>query len=239
MTGLALTCLGCTTRSQSDEEAQGTVGRTKYSVPLEFSPEPGELDEGRGVQLIDDPELSVLVTGDMLADAISGFDPRHLGAIHDTMVIVQNFSEEEVGDWSPTDVMIRNREDIWRREGHMASACIDDEPDPLTGLIRYTTLCDPEPQPRSSFFLLDRRPEPGQKRPDSQEYIRATCSISESFRLPDAGQFYKCIHTRSTPWGDHFQFRLSGENVALMDEVEAYLQSLLLAWREDDRGRMH
>ncbi len=164
MTGLALTCLGCTTHSQSDVEAQGTVGRTKYSVPLEFSPEPGELDEGRGVQLIDDPQLSVLVTGDMLADAISGFDPRHLGAIHDTMVIVQNFSEEEVGDWSPTDVMIRNREDIWRREGHMASACIDDEPDPLTGLIRYTTLCDPEPQPRSSFFLLDRRPEPGQKK---------------------------------------------------------------------------
>ena len=217
----------------ADPNPAATGRTTTYLIPLEFDPEPGVRDVERSVQIIDSPEFSVMITGEMIAANVPGFEPAHLGRKHDTMVIVRNFTDEFVRNWEPTEALNRNWNEIWRMEGSMAQACVDEEPDPLTGLIRYTTLCNPDPAPNSSFYLMDRRPSPEHERPGSQDYIKATCSEKTSFRLPDAGRFYRCIHTRRTSWGDQFSFRLYGKNIALMNEVEAYLQSLFESWRAD------
>ena len=155
-----------------------------------------------------------------------------MGISHDTIVIVKNRSAQEIKDWRPDAQTIEIWENIWRMQGHMESACLDKEKDGLTGLVRYYTLCDPRLREKSSIYLMNQRPDPELPRPSSQSYIRATCSIGGSVLTPEAGAYMSCIHIRMTPWGDQIQFRLSGQNVALMDGVERYLVTLLEGWRE-------
>lgn len=227
--------VGCSEDHSSLASSISRGSGTVYLIPLDYDPEPGLADRENSVLIIDAEEFSFFLTGRELQRSVPGFDADHLGLPQDTMVIVQNLSDEESRNWRASERLERNWDNLWRMQGSMSMACVDDEPDPLTGLFRYTTSCDPEPHPNSSFFLMDRRPTPDAPRPTDQSYVRATCQFDTNFRIPDEGRFYQCIHRRMTAWGDVYQFRTNGDNVRLMDDVETYIESLLDEWRLESR----
>lgn len=211
--------------------------RPAYSIPLEYGPEPGTLDRAKRRRVVVAPEFSFSVSGAALAKAIPGFESDLFGMAQSTSVIVRNFSAQENEAWEPSSAAIEAWDNIWHRRGHLASACVADELDDVSGLVRYHTLCDPAPSLDSTIYLMDRRPDSAAPRPESQDYIRATCRIDTAVRAPTAGRFHQCAFRRMTPWGVQIQFRLNGENVALMDAVESYLVSLLGSWRVPAEAR--
>lgn len=235
MTSKAITLLGficatliaCTAESPQEEYKSGT-----YLVPLSFQPDAGRLDRALDVRVIDENEFAFMLSEDSLAKRVEGFQVGLHGVVHDTMVIVNVFDPEIYGDWKPTAQQEESWNNIWTMSDNWSLSCMWDGIDDLTGFYRYYTYCDPDPGINSSFFLMDRIPNPDIPRPENQNYIKGLCRIEGNFVRPEDGRYHQCQFRRTTSRRDEFTFRLRSENVRYISEVESYISSLLEEWRQ-------
>lgn len=223
---------GCT----EDPLPSGTGRRAVYEIPEAFHPEPGPLDQTTNTRRIDAPEFSFLMTEEALAQAVDGFEPGLNGISHDTYIIVTVFdpdnaeTQTQLEQTQPEKVR-QHQIEIWTRTGRMSSACMAKDKEPLTGYYKYYTFCNPEPSPRSNFWLMDRLPDADQPAPDDLTYIKGVCREVKAFVRPEDGHYTRCKFGRKTSWNDRFSFWLKGNNLRYLDEVEAYIASLLLQWK--------
>jgi len=173
-----------------------------------------------------------MMTEEALAKGVEGFEPGLNGISHDTMIIVRVFDPDIHGGWTPSGDVIKGQLEIWTMTGHMSTACMANEQEPLTGYYKYYTFCDPQPSGRSNFWLMDRVPNTNEPPPADKTYIKGVCRDLESIVRPEDGQFTRCKFSRKTDWNDQFSFWLKGENLRYLGEVEAFIESLLLEWKQ-------
>lgn len=228
MTSVVL--FACTEPPEASES-----GRAIFLVPLKYDPEPGPRSPA-GV-LIDAAEFSLTLGEAELAAEIEGFRPHHYGVSEDTTIIVNVYDPAIHDDWEPPEQVVKAWDDIWNMTGGFSYACMGNEKDELTGYYRYYNYCTgtPDPVPAGFFFLVNRIPNPNEPRPPSQDYIKGGCRVKANSVRPDLGPYHQCHFYRKTTHGDRFSFRLRGENVRLLPEVEEYIRSKLEEWRIEPR----
>ena len=212
---------------------QKNNGLTAYDVPMSFLPDTGSINLIKRTRHIQQAEYGILLTQEVLAKHIDGFQPSLHGVSQDTSVIVSVYNPSIHDDWEPPPHVVKNWDDIWTMSGNSILACMGDEPDNMTGYYRYHTLCDPKPNLNAPFVLMDRIPDSSKPRPTSQSYVKGTCNIHGNLVRPEDGPYHNCLFSRRNSWGDRYTFRLRGENVRLLSEVESFISGLLETWRVD------
>jgi len=215
-------------------DADGAPSHSIYEIPVEFDPEPGPIDPRRGVVRVDAPELSVMITGEHLAQKIRGVEARMFGYPQNTMMVVKVLTHSAWRERTSPESEQRRaelRRQMWEQRGRYSETCLWPDRDVYTGYYRYHLLCDPSPNLRAGFYLIDRVPNPDEPAPDTFSFVKGTCRLQVNPAIPEVGAYQRCLFTRKTPWGDRFTFRLHGKNVAYLDQVETHLQGLLAEWR--------
>jgi hypothetical protein len=222
--------VACTDAPEASES-----GRSAFLVPLEYDPAPGSRSP-EGV-LIEAAEFSLMLGEAELAAEIEGFQPRHYGVSEDTTIIVNVYDPATHDDWKPSEQVVEAWDSIWNMTGGFSQACMGNEKDELTGYYRYYQYCTgtADAEPTGFFFLVDRIPDPNEPRPPSQDYIKGGCRVKANSVRPDLGPYHQCQFFRTTTHGDRYSFRLRGENVRLLPEVEEYIRSKLEEWRIEPR----
>ncbi|MDM3872008.1 hypothetical protein QSV34_11685 [Porticoccus sp. W117] len=211
-------------------EGSSGDGGSKYKIPNGYDPEPSSWGSNAKFTIVDSGEFSLMLTGEILAKNIQGFDPTLNGRSHDTMVIVNVYDPTIHDGWEPPEHIVKNWDDMWKMEGNYKDACIGRKKDNLTGYYRYYMSCHPDPHPNSNFFLIDRIPELNKPRPKNQEYIKGNCTIVNGFIRPEEGRYHSCHFFRYTKSKDRYSFRLYGKNVRLLNEVENFLDGRFTEW---------
>ena len=197
-----------------------------------YEPEPGPVNLLNRTRRIDAPEFSFMLTEEVLAKGVEGYQPQLNGVRQDTMVIVSVYDPATHDERQPSPERVQRGKDIWTMTGSMITACMHPEVEPLTGYYRYYTYCDPEPTAASNFWLMDRIPDPAKPPPPDRSYIKGVCQEEKAVLRPETGSFLWCRFSRRTAWKDRFSFNLKGENLRYLDEVEDYIARLLLEWKE-------
>ncbi len=227
LAALAFAVLSCT----AEPEAPAHSSRATYEIPLAFEPEPGPIRSESKVRFIDAAEFSFYLTEDYLAEHIEGFTAGLNGRVQDTRVIVDTYDPSVHDDWSPSDQRRQAWREIWTMSGNKKTACMADEKEGYTGYYRYYLYCDPEPHPRSNFYLVNRIPDVSLPAPEPPDYVRGTCQEVFAYTKPEDGHYLSCAFYRYTNWKDGYQFRVYSSNLRYLEQVEQLIHELLSEWK--------
>jgi hypothetical protein len=217
---------------ESENATENPETRPAFLVPNRYQP-----DEGRKTKegtIVEASEFAVLISEQELESNIDGFEAQHYGVSQDTMTIVKVYVPALHDQWRPSKQNIKNWDSLWQMTDGYELACMGDKKDELTGLYRYYVYCDGDSGSRSHFFLMDRIPDKSKPRPRTQDYIKGTCLIRKNGVRPDLGPYHQCQFLRKTKYGDQFSFRLQGNNVRLLANVENYIRLQIEGWRQPD-----
>lgn len=201
-----------------------------YQIPKTYQPEPVRRRLESGIREIASREMSFVVPVAVLTGRIDRFNAEINGQPQDIYVIVKSIPDTVREEWETPAATEKIRREIWNREGIYESACFDQERDSDIGLFVYYATCDPEPNLNSTVFLMDQIPSGANPQPGDGTYIKGVCT-----RLPDPSGtqekgLLNCLMGRTTEYGDRYSFRLTGENIPNMEQVESLIDGLLLEW---------